>query len=169
MLQRFFRTDPSSWTQLALRLVVAAVILPHGAQKLLGWFGGYGPEATLGGLASLGTPRPLGWLVILVESVGALALVAGLGTRLVSAGLFATMLGAVLMVHLPHGFFMNWGGQQAGEGVEFFLPMLTMTALLTVLGAGRYSLDGWLARRLDAARRETRSGALDPTPRFART
>ena len=93
---------------LVIRLVLGAVMLPHGLQKLLGWFGGYGFEATLGFFHSkLGVPTPLTMLVILAESLGALALMLGLLGRFSAFGVAATMVGAVLMVHGHNGFFMN--------------------------------------------------------------
>ena len=106
------------------RLVLGAVVLPHGLQKVFGWFDGYGIDGTLGFFAQLGVPAALGWLVILSDSLGAVALIAGLGTRLAAFGTAATMLGAILLWHLPNGFFMNWDGSGAGEGFEYHLLAL---------------------------------------------
>ena len=115
-MTRFFQTDRSA-TLFFQRLVLALVILPHGAQKLLGWFGGYGFDGTMGFFTgTLGIPAALAVLVILGESLGALGLAFGAFTRLSAFGVAATMLGAVFMAHAPNGFFMNWTGQQAGEG-----------------------------------------------------
>ena len=146
-MQRFLQTD-DALTSTFQRILVAAVMFPHGAQKLLGWFGGYGFEGTLGFFSSLHIPTPVGVLVILGESLGAAALALGLATRLTAFGISAAMLGAMLMVHLPHGFFMNWFGNQQGEGIEFALLMLGLSLPLIVRGGGRYSLDAWLLTRL---------------------
>ena len=145
-MRRFFATD-DSLTLTAQRLVVAAVMFPHGAQKLLGWFGGFGIEGTQGFFATLGIPSALGLLVILGESVGAVALALGLATRLSALGISAAMLGAMLMVHAPHGFFMNWFGNQAGEGLEFGILMLALSVPLVVRGGGRFAVDRLLFDR----------------------
>ncbi len=146
-MQRFLQTD-AALTSTFQRILVAAVMFPHGAQKLLGWFGGYGFEGTLGFFASLNIPSILGVLVILGESIGAVALALGLATRLTAFGISAAILGAMLLVHLPHGFFMNWFGNQKGEGIEFALLMLGLSLPLIVRGGGRYALDAWLLERL---------------------
>lgn len=138
--------DPAA---LALRLALGAVMLPHGAQKLLGWFGGHGFEGTMGYFTGvLGIPSVLAFLVILAESVGALALIAGFFGRLSAAGLGLVMAGAIFFGHLEHGFFMNWSGQQAGEGFEFHLLAIGIALALTLRGSGAWSLDRLLARRL---------------------
>jgi putative oxidoreductase len=148
-MTKFFSSD-DSLTLTAQRLLVAAVMFPHGAQKLFGWFGGYGFGATLDFFGSLGIPAPLGVLVILGESLGAVALALGLLSRFTAFGISAAMLGAMLSVQLPNGFFMNWFGNQAGEGIEFGLLMLGLSLPLVVRGGGRYALDGLIERRLAA-------------------
>ncbi len=139
-MNKILQTD-DSMTLTVQRVLVAAVMFPHGAQKLLGWFGGYGFAGTLEFFASLGIPSALGVLVILGESLGAIALAFGFLTRLTAFGISAAMLGAMLTVHLPHGFFMNWFGNQQGEGIEFALLMLGLSLPLVVRGGGRYALD----------------------------
>ena len=128
-------------TGLLLRLTVAGVIFPHGAQKLFGWFGGYGPSGTLQYFRSLGVPTVAGWIGILAEAVGPLLLVLGLGTRVVALLLAGVMVGAVVLVHRPNGSFMNWFGQAKGEGFEYHLVMLGALAALLVTGGGAFSLD----------------------------
>ncbi len=153
LAQRLLSTDDSRFA-LAARVALGAVMLPHGAQKLLGWFGGHGFSGTMGFFTqTLHVPAPLAFLVIMAESLGALALVAGLGTRLAAFGLSATMLGAVAMAHLHNGFFMNWTGQQPGEGFEYHLLVLAIAVPLTVWGAGALSLDRLLARRMAPSER----------------
>jgi len=141
------RTD-GDVAPLLLRVTLGAVMFPHGAQKLLGWFGGYGFEGTMGFLTgSAGLPWIVALLVIVAESFGSLALVTGFLGRAAAFGVGAVMTGAILTVHLPNGFFMNWSGQQAGEGFEFHLLVLGMVAALLVKGSGALSIDRWIARR----------------------
>jgi putative oxidoreductase len=131
-----------------LRLALGAVIFGHGLQKVFGWFGGYGISGTMGFFASVGIPSVLGALVIVSDFLGSLALMAGLLTRFSAAAAFAVMLGALWLVHLPNGFFMNWGGAPHGEGYEFHLLAMAMAASLVVSGGGRGSVDAWLGRKL---------------------
>lgn len=135
-----------SLAPLFLRLALGLMILPHGLQKTLGWFGGYGFQGTMGYLTNtFGAPWILALLAILAESVGGLMLIAGLGTRLAAFGVGAVMLVAATQ-HWPHGFFMNWFGQQKGEGVEFFILALGIVAALLVSGGGKASADRLLQR-----------------------
>ena len=131
-----------------LRLTLGLVMLPHGLQKTAGWFGGYGFSATLDGMAGMGFPVALVFLAIAAESAGALALIAGLGTRIAAFGIGATMLVA-MMSHRANGFFMNWSGQQGGEGFEFHLLAIGIALALVIAGAGRWSADRAIAERLD--------------------
>ncbi|MBK7642371.1 MAG: DoxX family protein [Planctomycetes bacterium] len=134
-----------------LRLGLAAVLFPHGAQKLLGWFGGYGWSGTMGFLTGkIGVPTPVAALVILIESLGPVFLLLGLATRPVALGVIAVMLGAVATVHAPNGFFMNWSGAQAGEGFEYHLLVIGMALALLVSGGGSFSLDRRLAKAANA-------------------
>lgn len=135
-----------------LRLSLAIVMWPHGAQKLLGWFGGHGLAGTMGFFTeSMGIPTPLAFAVILIEFFGPLLLVLGLGTRWVAAALAAVMFGAMVMVQWPHGFFMNWSGTQAGEGIQFTLLFLGAALALVIFGGGAWSLDRRLVARLEKA------------------
>ena len=137
---------------LVLRVVLAVVFFAHGAQKAFGWFGGYGLDATLGFFASLGIPRPLGILVILAETVGAVALALGLLGRVGALGIAAAMVGAVAVVHGEVGFFMNWSGRQGGEGYEYHLLALAMAVAVMIRGSGAWSVDRVLQRRLGGRR-----------------
>ncbi len=143
-----FLSTTDSVVPALLRLALGGVILGHGLQKVFGWFDGYGIQGTLGFFASLGMPSVLGLLVIASDFLGSLALIAGLATRFSAAAAFAVMLGAMLLVHLPNGFFMNWGGAAHGEGYEFHLLAMAIAVSLMVSGGGRASLDRWLYRVL---------------------
>ena len=147
MVLRFFRTE-HDYIVLALRVVLAIVIFPQGAQKLLGWYGGFGVEGTLQFFASIGVPAFLATLVIASDFFGSIALALGLGARLAALGTLAVMLGAMLLVHGEHGFFINWYGAQQGEGIQFHLLASAASVVLLVKGAGSLSLDRLVARRL---------------------
>lgn len=149
MLKAFLATDRASTSLAIQRAALGAVVLPHGAQKLLGWFGGYGFDGTMAYFTdAMHLPAPLALLVILGESFGALALILGLGTRLAAFGITATMLGAIATTHLSNGFFMNWFGAQAGEGFEYHLLALALSVPILIWGGGRYALDSAIADRL---------------------
>jgi putative oxidoreductase len=146
-----------SWTPTWLRVVLGAVMFPHGAQKLLGWFGGYGFDGTMRFLTGhVHLPYAIALLVVLAESLGALALITGAFTRVAAAGILSVMIGAVVTTHLSNGFFMNWSGHAAGEGFEYHLLALAIGGVVLALGGGKLSVDAWLAKRLGSAR-ETRA------------
>lgn len=129
-----------------LRLALGFMILPHGLQKTVGWFGGHGFKGTMGYLTgTVGAPWGFALLAILAESVGGLMLIAGFGTRVAALGVGAVMLVAAAQ-HWPNGFFMNWFGQQKGEGIEFHLLALGGVVALLVLGGGKFSVDATLSR-----------------------
>ena len=130
-----------------IRIALAIVIFPHGAQKLFGWFGGHGLDGTLGFFTSLGVPAALGILGILAESAGAVALVAGFATRLSALGIGLTVGMGALLVHAKNGFFMNWSGTQAGEGFEFHILIVAAAIALVIGGAGRWSADRAITSR----------------------
>ncbi len=135
------RTDHAT-APVILRLALAAVILPHGAQKLLGCFGGYGFEGTMGFFTgTMGLHWLLALGVILIEFFAPLLLVLGLGTRLAAMGTTIVMASAMFMVHIHNGFFMNWFGAQKGEGIEYFLLAIGIGLALLVSGGGRWSVD----------------------------
>lgn len=135
-----------SFAPLFLRLSLGIMILPHGLQKTLGWFGGYGFQGTMGYLThTVGAPWIFALLAILAESVGGVMLLAGVGTRVAALGVGGVMVVAAAQ-HRANGFFMNWFGHQKGEGVEFHLLALGMVLALLVLGGGKWSVDAALAR-----------------------
>jgi putative oxidoreductase len=126
---------------LVLRLTLAIVLWPHGAQKALGLFGGPGISATVAGLSShMGLPAIVVYLVIAVEFLGPIALVLGVLTRLAALGIAVDMACAAVMVHLPNGFFMNFMGNQKGEGIEYFVYAVGIAVALVIAGPGRIAL-----------------------------
>ncbi len=141
LLSRLLATE-ATFAPAVLRTTLAVVMFPHGAQKALGWFGGYGWSGTMGFLTGqVGLPGPLAAVLILLEFLGPLLLLVGVGTRAVAAGFIAIMLGAIASVHAQHGFFMNWFGAQQGEGYEYHLLVIAMALALVLTGGGRWSVD----------------------------
>ena len=124
------------------RVILGCVILPHGAQKLFGWFGGFGFTNTMTYFTqTAGLPWIIAFLIIMGESLGSLGLIVGFFTRLSALGLICIMVGAIITVHIPNGFFMNWFGKQAGEGFEYHLLVIGMSIPLVISGGGKYSVD----------------------------
>jgi putative oxidoreductase len=148
-LSHLFRSSPAardSFAPLILRVALGVMLFPHGAQKLLGWFGGYGFTGTMGFLTGqVGAPWIVGLLVILGEFFGSLMLLAGIGTRFAAASVAIIMAGATAQ-HKANGFFMNWAGNQKGEGLEFFVLAIGVAVSLIALGGGKWSVDSWLSR-----------------------
>ncbi len=141
MRRNIFNTT-DSYAPLAIRLMLSIVIFPHGAQKLLGWFGGYGFSGTMTFFTdTMGLPWLIGFLVIVLESAGSIALIAGIATRIIASLYLILALGIVFRVHIHYGFFMNWFGNQQGEGFEYFLLWIGMAISLVLTGGGKYSMD----------------------------
>jgi putative oxidoreductase len=141
-------TDATDTASFCLRIVLGLVMFPHGMQKLFGWFGGAGLENTIGHyITSYGVLPVITLLVILAEAAGSIALIVGLWSRIVAAGIGLIMIGAIFSVHFQHGFFMNWTGQQAGEGFEFHLLVIGICIALVIRGSGKWSVDSYLDHR----------------------
>jgi putative oxidoreductase len=136
---------PNDYALAFARILTGIVLFAHGAQKMLGWFGGYGFKGTLGAFTQAGMPAALALFVILVEFFGGLSLIFGLFSRLAGLGLAALMLGAIFTVHIKFGFFMNWFGQQKGEGFEYHLLAIALAVLFLLRGAGALSIDRLIA------------------------
>jgi putative oxidoreductase len=143
LIQRFLATD-AGWGAVALRIPVGVIFLAHGAQKLFGWYGGYGLDGTGQFMASIGLEP--GYLMALLagsaEFFGGLALILGILVRPAAAVLAVTMLVAIFAVHFEHGLFLS------NNGYEFGLALLAASVALAISGAGRASLDDLLARRV---------------------
>lgn len=147
-MKALFDTD-ESWSGLILRITLGLVMFPHGAQKLLGWYGGFGFDGTMGFFTQqMGLPWLIAFLVIIGESFGSVALLIGLLARFTAASLAVIMVGAIVSTHIPHGFFMNWFGKQQGEGYEYHLLVIGIAAALFATGAGRWSADREIAERI---------------------
>jgi len=140
MLRKLFATNKDI-IPIFLRLTLGAVMFPHGAQKMLGWFGGGGLKATLEGMTGMGLPAAIVVMVMIAEFLGSLGLIFGFLTRLSALGVISVMLGAIFTVHQQYGFFMNWMGKQAGEGFEYHLLAIGIAVALLVRGGGAFSID----------------------------
>jgi putative oxidoreductase len=141
MIRRLYATDDSLATAI-LRLTLGAVFFAHGAQKMLGWFGGFGFRGTMGFFTGLmHVPAPLAFLAIAAEFFGGIGLILGFLTRIAAFGIGVNMSVAILTVHRAFGFFMNWAGTQKGEGFEFHLLVLAIVSYLIIRGAGAFSVD----------------------------
>ena len=148
-IKQFLATDQQSWSLLLVRLALGIVILPHGMQKALGLFGGYGFAGTVGFFESMGMPFILATLVILAEFVGSIGLIFGLGTRFMAGSLFISMTGAMILGgHIHNGFFMNWFGMQKGEGIEYFILVIGIALAVLIGGSGKFSFDNLILRKL---------------------
>jgi len=147
MYKKIFLTN-DHWSSLVARVTLGMIIFPHGAQKLFGWFGGYGFNGTMGFFtASLGIPYVFALLAILAEALGAFALIFGLATRVAALGIGVTMAVAAQVTYTQNGaFFMNWFGNQAGEGIEYHLLALGIAATLVIGGGGKLSIDRMLTK-----------------------
>ncbi len=151
MWRRILNTDTDYSLTLA-RVTLGLVLLPHGAQHMLGWLGGYGFKGTLGWMTgTLGFPAPLAALAITVEFLAPFALILGLLSRPAALGIVGLMIGA-LSTHISNGFFMNWFGQlQAGqEGFEYHIVVIALASVVLLQGSGAWSVDRLLAGSRDS-------------------
>ena len=145
-MKKILYATVDSWSPTLLRILAGLILFPHGAQKLLGWFGGFGFTGTIAFFTqTMGFPWWLGCLIILIEFFGSIALVIGLGTRIIAATMLVLMTGIILTSHLQYGFFMNWFGNQKGEGYEYFLLYIAISFSLLMTGGGKYAVDRQLA------------------------
>jgi putative oxidoreductase len=145
MLRKLTLTENSPAITI-LRLVLGILFFAHGAQKMLGWFGGYGFTGTMGFFTGgMHIPAPFAFLAIAAEFFGGIGLLLGLFTRIAAFGIAVNMLVAIFTVHLQFGLFANWSGAQKGEGIEYHLLVLAITAFLMIRGGGAFSADRKLA------------------------
>jgi putative oxidoreductase len=146
-LQLLLQTNNSAGPLVA-RLGLGLVMFPHGAQKTLGWFGGHGFDGTMGYFTgTLHIPAVFAFLAIAAEFAGSLGLITGFLSRIAAFGIAATMSVAIFMGHAENGFFMNWYGNQKGEGFEYHLLAIALALAVMIQGAGKASIDGVLVRK----------------------
>ena len=144
MLERILRTE-NDYTLTVLRLVLGVVFFAHGAQKALGWFGGPGFDGTIEMFSNMGINEPLAILAMTAEFLGGLGLIVGLLARIAALGVTTNMLVAIILVHRQVGFFVNWSGNQSGEGFEFHFLAVALAIAILVKGAGALSFDRIIA------------------------
>jgi putative oxidoreductase len=146
MLKIFLKTDRSP-AQLFIRVVLGVVMFPHGAQKALGWFGGPGFAQTLQAFANMGFPVWSSLVLMGIELVGAILLIFGFLTRLWALGIGISITICMFMNHVQNGFFMNWFGQQKGEGFEYHILVIGIAFALIIKGGGLLSVDGAISKK----------------------
>ncbi len=135
-------------SSLVLRLTLGVVMFAHGAQKVLGWFGGRGLEATLTYFTKMQhIPVEFAVLAIAAEFLGPIGLFVGFLTRVAAFAIAVEMAVAVYLVHLKFGFFVNWSGKQAGEGFEYHILVFAIAIALMIKGSGRWSIDRLMSQK----------------------
>ena len=144
-LQLLIKTN-ASFAPLIARITLGLVMFPHGAQKALGWFGGYGFSGTMNFFTQqMHIPAPLAFLAIAAEFAGSIGLILGCLSRVAAFGIATNMVVAILTVHATNGFFMNWFGNQKGEGFEYHLLAIGLALIVIIYGAGKLSVDALIA------------------------
>jgi len=147
MFKKLIATDKDIAT-LVLRVLLGVVFFPHGMQKLFGWFGGPGFSGMMGMFTDkMGIPAVFAFLAIMAEGLGSLGLITGFLTRVAAFGIGVNMVVAVYLLHWQNGFFMNWFGNQKGEGFEFHLLAIAMAVALIIKGGGALSVDRVLSEK----------------------
>lgn len=146
-MKKILATDSNNTAALLARLALGIVVFAHGAQKLLGWYGGYGFEGTMGFLTgTAGLPYIIALLVILIEFFGALLLIFGFVTRLAAFAVLVNFAGVVISSHLQDGFFMNWYSEaNKAEGLEYFVLLFGLILGVLIVGGGQWSIDAGIA------------------------
>ena len=139
------------YVSLFLRVVAGIIIFPYGMQKLFGWFdnlgGGVGIKETLVQMSAKKIPQAIAWLIIIGQSIGSIALIIGFLGRIAAAANFIIFTGA-LIVHAPDGWTMNWTGKKKGEGIEYFVMLLSILLIIVIKGSGAISADLWLLSKM---------------------
>jgi putative oxidoreductase len=147
LVKEFLTTHPNIGYSIA-RLTLGFVIFPHGAQKLLGLFGGYGYSATMETFTTqMGLPSIIAFSVIMIEFFGSISLVLGIFSRFWALSLAGMFMGIIYTTQLEHGFFMNWFGNQAGEGYEYSLLIIGFALIIIVNGSGKWSIDYLISKK----------------------
>ena len=147
MWKKLIKTDKDV-VSLILRVVLGIVFYYHGMQKLTTMYGGHGFTGTMGFFTgTLGIPAFFAFLAIMAEGLGWAGLISGFLTRVAAFGITVNMIVAVYMLHWQNGIFMNWFGNQKGEGFEYHLLAVALALVVVIRGSGAYSLDAWIAGR----------------------
>lgn len=147
LVQQLFKTNPNIGFSIA-RLTLGVVIFPHGAQKLLGLFGGYGYSATMESFTTqMGLPSLVAFSVIMVEFFGSISLITGFLSRFWALSLIGMFIGIIFTTQLEYGFFMNWFGNQSGEGYEYSLLVIGLALAIVFNGSGKYSIDSLISKK----------------------
>ncbi|MEQ8420932.1 MAG: DoxX family protein [Arenibacter algicola] len=140
-------TNPKIGFSIA-RLTLGLVIFPHGAQKLLGLFGGYGYSATIDFFTTqMGLPAIIAFSIIMIEFFGSISLILGFVSRFWALSLAGMFLGIIYTTQLEHGFFINWFGNQAGEGFEYSLLIIGLALSIVINGSGKWSIDKLISKK----------------------
>jgi putative oxidoreductase len=129
------------WTLTLIRVVAGGVMLPHGMQKMFGWFGGAGFTGTIHNFGQRGFAAPLVFLVIIAEFFGSIGLILGFLSRIAAFGIAVDMTVAAITTTSQFGMFINWSGKQKGEGMEFQFLMIAMAVAILFAGGGAWSVD----------------------------
>lgn len=146
MWQKLVATS-NDYSLTLLRLILGIVFFAHGAQKMLGWFGGYGFSGTMHFFTgTMHVPGVFAFLAIAAEFFGSLGLILGFLSRIAAFGIMMNMLVAVSMIHRHFGIFMNWTGAQKGEGYEYHLLVIAICIVIIARGAGALSADRALTK-----------------------
>lgn len=147
MLDVIYRTE-NEYIYTFLRIIAGIIILPYGMQKLLGWFddfgGGVGYKESLASFAEKKISKTFAWMVIVGQSLGSVLLIIGFAGRLAAIANFFIYTGAIFY-HAPAGWTMNWNGKKKGEGIEYFIMLLSMLLIIVIKGSGAISFDLWLS------------------------
>lgn len=148
ILIKLLQTD-KDYTSTFIRLVAGIIIFPYGMQKLFGWFndfgGGVGIAESLKSFKKKKIHLAIAWLVIIGQSIGSILLIFGCMGRLAAFGNFIIFVGA-LINHLPDGWTLNWLGKKKGEGIEYFILLLSLLLIIIIKGSGALSFDFFLSR-----------------------
>lgn len=147
LVKTLLTTHPNIGFSIA-RLTLGIVIFPHGAQKLLGLFGGYGYSATMESFTTqMGLPSAVALSIIMIEFFGSISLVLGIFSRFWALSLTGMFIGIIFTTQLEHGFFMNWFGNQTGEGYEYSLLVIGLALSILLNGSGKCSLDSLISKK----------------------
>ena len=142
-------TTKNEYVYTFLRIIAGIIIFPYGMQKLFGWFddfgGGVGYKESLASFAEKRIPKAIAWMVILGQSLGSILLIIGFAGRLAATANFIIYTGAIFH-HASAGWTMNWNGIKKGEGIEYFIMLLSMLLIIILKGSGSMSIDIWLSR-----------------------